>query len=174
VIRTIIVGLIAILLLSGCGDFWRDQGRAAVGNATARQSQARAAQQNAEAAIIDAEARGAMAESQARALEQSVGAVVDLADDGEYVAVFAGIALAALVLAGVTVWAVMRRPVPVEKRADQDQLKIAVIEMADGVRWQLEQGPQESHAAFLLRLQLLAVDAAQREQQLLLAAPRER
>jgi len=41
-----------------------------------------------------------------------------------------------------------------------------VIEAA-GERFQLEQGEQESHAAFLFRVQVLAERAAEREQKLL-------
>jgi hypothetical protein len=80
-----------------------------------------------------------------------------------------------LALAGVTIWTHRRQPAPVAPRhVEQRQPEWVTIEMADGVQWRLEQGPQESYAAFLLRIQLMAAKAAQREQQLLLTPPRER
>jgi hypothetical protein len=161
-----------LVLLTGCGSFWEDQGAASKTSAEARLRSAEAARQNAQAAIIDAEARGAMAESQARALEQSVDAVVDLSDDGEYIVLFAGLALAVLTFAGFVIWQMGRRPVAAPRYEVPSQPRqIATVETVEG-RFQIEQQPQESTVAFLLRLQLVAAQAAQREQALL-EAPRQ-
>jgi hypothetical protein len=160
------------VLLSGCGSFWEDQGTASRTSAEARLRSAEAARQNAQAAIIDAESRGAMAESQAAALRQSVDAVVDLADDGDTVLVLAIVMLAVLAFAGWAVWHVARRPVAAPQyQAPPQPRQIATVETVEG-RFQIEQAPQETHAAFLLRVQLLAAQAAQREQALLEAPKR--
>jgi hypothetical protein len=164
--------MIAAIVLAGCGSFWEDQGTASRTSAEARLRSAEAARQNAQAAIIDAESRGAMAESQARALEQSVDAVVDLADDGDTVMVLAAISLGVLAFAGWAVWQMARRPVAVPRYEPAPQPRqIATIQTDAGQVFQIEQQPQESTAAFLLRLQLVAAQAAQREQALL-EAPR--
>jgi hypothetical protein len=138
---------------------------------------AEAARQNAQAAIIDAEARGAMAESQARALEQSIDAVVDLSDDGEYIMLFAGLALAVLVFtgfAGFVIWQMGLRRVttPYYDPTPQPRQIATITDDNDQPIWKIEQQPQESTAQFLLRLQIVAAQAAQREQALL-EAPRQ-
>ena len=171
--RLLIVGLVAMVLLTGCGEFWADQGTASRTSAEARLRSAEAERQNAQAAIIEAQASGAMAESQARALEQSVSAVVELADDGDTVMVLAAITLAVLAFAGWAVWQMARRPVAHPQYQAPPQLRqVATIETVEGA-FQIEQAPQESTAAFLLRLQLLAAQAAQREQALI-EAPKRR
>ena len=157
-VRKATILALAVLMLSGCGSFWEDQGTAAVSNADARRAQAEAARQNAEAAIIDAQARGALAESQARALTQSVNAVVDLADDGEYVGAFAAIAFAVLGFAGWAIWATHRHPAPPAR-------KKAVIE-AGGRLLQLEQGADETPAAFVWRVEQIAARMEANERQL--------
>ena len=159
-IRITTILLLAVLMLSGCGSFWEDQGTAAVSNADARRAQAEAARQNAQAAIIDAEARGAMAESQADALRQSVDAVVNLADDGEYVWAFAAITFAVLAFAGLTIWATHRQPaIP----APPPARKMARIE-AGGRLLQLEQGADETPAAFVWRVEQIAARMEASEQ----------
>jgi hypothetical protein len=162
------------MLLSGCGSFWEDQGTASRLSAEARRASALAAQRDAEAAIIDAEARGAMAESQADALRQSVGAVVDLADDGEYIALFAGVMLAVLAFTGFVIWATHRRPVVASHYEPLPQSRqIATIkDDRDRIMFEIEQQPHETTAQFQVRLYLLAAQAAQREEALLLEAPK--
>ena len=170
--KLLAVAMIAAIVLTGCGSFWEDQGTASRTSAEARLRSAEAARQNAQAAIIDAESRGAMAESQARALEQSVDAVVDLADDGEYVMLLAAITLGVLAFAGWALWQMARRPVAAPRYEPQQQPRqIATVSTVEG-QWQIEQAPQETHAAFLLRVQLMAAQAAQREQALLEAPAR--
>lgn len=158
--RTIILAL-AMLLLTGCGSFWEDQGTAAVTSASARRAQAEAARENARAAIIDAEARGAMAESQADALRQSVDAVVNLADDGEYVGMFAAIAFAVLAFAGWTIWATHRHPAM--PAPPPPARRVAVIE-AGGQRLQLEQAADETPAMFVWRVEEIAARMEANEQ----------
>lgn len=153
----VLIVIMAGLLLTGCAGFWEDQGTASRTSAEARLRQAEAARQNAQAAILDAEARGALAESQAQALTQSIDAVTDLADDGEYVGLFAGIAFAVLGFAGWAIWATHRRPAMPAAR------KMAVIE-AGGQRLQLEQGSDETTAAFVFRVQQIAAQMEASEQ----------
>jgi hypothetical protein len=164
------VFMLAALLLGGCGSFWEDQGTASRTLAEARLRSAEAARQNAQAAIIDAEARGAMAESQARALEQSVDAVVDLSDDGEYIALFAGLALAVLVFAGFVVWQMNRRPVAAPRYEPQQQPRqIATIKDDwDHPIFQIEQAPHETFEHFMFRVNVQAARATQ----VLLEAPK--
>jgi hypothetical protein len=164
VVRILIVIMAGLLLLTGCGSYWEDQGTAAVRNASARQAQAEAARQNAEAAIIEARAQGALAESQAQALTQSVGAVVDLADDGEYVVVFAGIAFAVLAFAGWAIWAMARRPAaaappPVERHQPRQWLTIETT----GGPVRMIQEPHETQQEFTLRVALLAARLSEAE-----------
>jgi len=109
--------LAAAVLLAGCGSFWEDQGAASRTSAEARLRQAEAERQNAQAAIIDAEARGALAQSQARALTTAMDAnasltrqAVALADRGEYVWLGAGLAVLGLVIGGLGVGLAARRP----------------------------------------------------------------
>jgi len=172
VVKVLIVIMVGLVLLSGCGSFWEDQGTASRTSAEARLRQAEAERQNAQAAIIDAEARGALAESQAAALSTTIDANADLmrhavalADSGEYVWLFAGLAFGVLGFAGWTIWMMARRPAAAPAATPAPR-QIAVIEAA-GERFQLEQGEQESHAAFLFRVQVLAERAAEREQKLL-------
>lgn len=169
-VKILIVIMAGLVLLSGCASFWEDQGTAAVTGAEARRAQAEAAQENARAAIIDAEARGTMAESQAQALTQSVDAVVDLADDGEYVGAFAAIAFAVLGFASLVIWVTHRRPA----MPAPPPRKMAVIE-AGGQRLQLEQGADETPAAFVWRVQQIAAHMETNEQrQLARWEPNER
>ncbi len=170
---TVILVILAGLVLAGCGSFWEAQGDASRTSAEARLRQAEAERQNAQAAIIDAEARGAMAESQSRALTTAMDANVDitkqaisLADNGEYVWLFAALAFGVLGFAGWTIWMMARRPAAAPAAAPPAPRQIAVIEAA-GRRFELEQGEGESHAAFLFRVQVLAERAAEREQKLL-------
>lgn len=169
---TVIAVILAGLVLAGCGSFWEAQGEASRTSAQARLRQAEAERQNAQAAIIDAEARGALAQSQADALRTTINAnasltrqAVALADRSEYVWIFVGLAFAVLAFAGWTIWMMGRRPAAAPAAAPAPR-QIAVIEAA-GERFQLEQGEQESHAAFLFRVQVLAERAAEREQKLL-------
>ena len=166
------VAMIAVMVLAGCGSFWQDQGTASRTQAEARLRQAEAARQNAQAAIIDAESRGALAESQAHALRTTIDANADLtrqavsmADNSEYVWVFASIALAVLVFAGLVVGLVMRRPTA--------SRQVATIETMDGTTLRMIQEPAETHAAFLLRVNAAAFAAAEREQRLI-DAPKTR
>ena len=155
-VRRMTILALAGLLLTGCGGFWEDQGTAAVTGAEARRAQAEAARQNAQAAIIDAEARGAMADATGRALEKSVDAVVDLADDGEYVAAFAAISFAVLAFAGAVIWVTHRQPaIPARKTARIE---------AGGRLLQLEQGTDETPAAFVFRVQEIAARMEASEQ----------
>lgn len=169
---TVILVILAGLVLAGCGSFWEAQGDASRTSAEARLRQAEAERQNAQAAIIDAEARGAMAESQAQALTTAMDANVDitrqaisLADNGEYVWLFAALAFGVLAFAGWTIWAMARRPVS-QAAAPALPRQIAIIEAA-GERLRLEQGEQETPAAFVFRVEQIAARAAERERKLL-------
>jgi hypothetical protein len=76
------------------------------------------------------------------------------------------------VFAGFVIWQMNRRPVAAPRYEVPSQPRqIATVETVEG-RFQIEQQPQESTAQFLLRLQLLAAQAAQREQALLEAPKR--
>jgi len=112
--------LAAAVLLAGCGSFWEDQGAASRTAAEARLRQAEAQRQNAQAAIIDAEARGALADSQARALTTAMDANADLtrqavalADRSEILWLGAGLAVLGLVIGGLGLLLAARRPVVV-------------------------------------------------------------
>ncbi len=168
----LLLPLLAItLFLAGCGSYWTDQGAASRTSAEARLRQAEAARQNAQAAIIDAEARGALAASQAEALRSTIDAnsdlmhqAVRLADNSEYVWLFAGLAFGVLGFAGWAIWAAHRRPAAAETHAAARQ--IATIEtMQSSLR--LVQEPGETHAAFLLRVNAAAFAAAEREQRMI-------
>lgn len=120
--RTIVIIILAavVLLLAGCGSFWEDQGAASRTAAEARLRQAEAQRQNAQAAIIDAEARGALADSQARALTTAMDANADLtrqavalADRSEILWLGAGLAVLGLVIGGLGLLLAARRPVVV-------------------------------------------------------------
>lgn len=174
--KTIIFLTVALLLLAGCGDYWTSQGAASRTSAEARLRQAEAARQNAQAAIIDAEARGAMAESQARALTMAMQTNTDItrqairiADNSEYVWLFAGLAALALVLAVVAVVGMARRTGSAQAQPQPRQ--IATIEAIDG-QVRLVQEPGESHGAFLMRIHAAALLAAEREERLLLTEAR--
>lgn len=175
--RTFIILALAGLLLAGCGDYWTSQGAASRTSAEARLRQAEAARQSAQAAIIDAEARGALAESQAQALTMAMQTNTDItrqairiADNSEYVWLFAGLAALALLLAVVAVVSMARRT----ERQQQPQAQprqIATIE-AGGGAVRLVQEPGESHGEFLLRIHAAALLAAEREERLLLTEAR--
>lgn len=176
-VRKLLILIMASVMLTGCAGFWDDQGEASRTSAEARLRQAEAARQNAQAAIIDAEARGALAASQAEALRTTIDAnsdlmrqAVDLADNGEYVWLFAAVALGVLAFAGWAIWATHRRPAAVAPPAPAGPRQVARIETVQG-QWLLEQGEGESHAAFLMRVQALAAQAAARER-VLLEGPR--
>jgi hypothetical protein len=95
-----------------------------------------------------------------------------MADNSEYVWVFASIALAVLLFSGVVVGLVMRRPAaPAAERPAPRQ--VATIETMDGASLRLIQELGETHAAFLLRVNAAAFAAAEREQRLI-DAPRTR
>ena len=174
-----VVALLAVLLLSGCGSFWESQGEASRTQAQAALRRAEAERQNAEAAIIDAAARGALAESQARALTTAMDANVyltrqalRLADNGEYVVVLAVVALAALALAMVVVIrqhggrpATPEMPALPAGQAD----RVVSISAPDGRTLRLVQEEGESWDDFVAQVQALsAVSAAQ-----MLAAPKD-
>lgn len=115
--------LLAVVVLSGCTSFWQDQGEAARTRSEASRLSAVAKQQNAQAAIIDAQARGALADSQAKALDTTVRANVDLAnraislaDRGEYVWLMAIVLLAVLAAVVFVVYAFTQRPVVIDNR----------------------------------------------------------
>lgn len=169
-VRKLIPIMLASLLLTGYGSFWEDQGEAARTRAAAQAAQAEAAKQNAEAAIIDAQSRGALAASQADALHASTNALVDLADDGEYVWLFAGLALAILAFAGWAIWATHRRPAatpPAEARRQYIMLETPV----GCVRMIRE--PQETPEQFTIRVAMLAA-ALGTEEARMLAPPTRR
>lgn len=169
----LVVVVCGVLVLAGCGSFWEDQGTASRTSAEARLRQAEAARENARAAIIDAEARGSLADSQAYALRSSIDSLVDLADDGEYVWLFAGLAFAIIAFAGWAIWATHRRPAVVESQQlpEVRRLQGITIETAAGpVR--LVQEPQETPEQFTLRVALLAAAMATQERTLLEAPPR--
>lgn len=171
-VKTLIVIMAGLVLLSGCGSFWEDQGTAAVRNANARQAQAEAARQNAQAAIIEAQAQGALAESQADALRTSVDAVVDLADDGEYVMVFAALAFGVLAFAGLAIWVTHRRSAaaPAPPPAAEQRRQWLTIETQSGpVR--MIQEPHETPQEFTLRVALLAARLSELETQTRLLGP---
>lgn len=172
---TMIILLLAGLLLSGCGSFWESQGAASEANAQAALRRADAERQNAQAAIIDAQGRGALAESQAAALTTTINANADLtrqaislADNGEYVVVLALVALGALGLALAVVVMHGRRPAAVHQDAPVVMERGLVIETPYGPV-QMLQAPGESRREFVARVQMLAaVSAAQ-----MLPAPKD-
>jgi ABC-type Fe3+-hydroxamate transport system substrate-binding protein len=173
--KVLIVLALMALLLSGCGSFWESQGAASEANAQAALRRADAERQNAEAAIIDAQGRGALAESQAKALTTSINAnaeltkqAISLADNGEYVVVLGAVALAALALALVVVMTQSRRPTAAQQDAPMVVERGLVIETPFGPV-QMLQAQGESRREFVVRVQLLAaVSAAQ-----MLPAPKE-
>lgn len=178
----LVVVMVVALLVSGCGSFWEDQGAASRTAAEARLRQAEAERGNARAAIIDAEARGALAQSQARALNRAMDANVDLtrqavamADDGEYVMVLALVALGALGLAAAVVMVQLRRPV-VERVVEPMGVSVLparerglTIETRTG-RVRLVQEPDETRYHFMLRVREVA---GALEAQALLDAPKD-
>lgn len=179
--RLLMIGMlvVSLLLSAGCGSFWADQGAASRTAAEARLRAAEAERQNARAAIIDAEARGALAESQARALTTAMSANADLtrqairlADNSEYVLVLAAVTLAALVLAGVVIILQARRPVVGLDTAGAPAVPALergiTIETPAG-RVRLVQEADETRYHFMLRAAALAA-AMESAQQLLVAA----
>ncbi len=169
-VRTLIVIMAGLVLLSGCGSYWEDKGTASRTSADAQLRQAEAARQNAQAAIIDAEARGSLAESQAHALRTTIDANADLtrqavsmADNSEYVWVFAGIAFAVLAFAGLTIWIMERRaapataPPPVERRRQW-----LTIETSDGPVRMIQES-HETPEQFTVRVALLAARLSEAE-----------
>jgi hypothetical protein len=178
-----LVVVVMVVLLAGCGSYWEDQGAASRTAAEARLRQAEAERGNARAAIIDAEARGALAQSQARALNRAMDANVDLtrqavamADDGEYVMVLALVALGALGLAATVVMMQLRRPV-VERGAEPMVVSALPALPARGLtietragRVRLVQEPEETRYHFMLRVREVA---GALEAQALLDAPKD-
>jgi hypothetical protein len=164
------VFMVAALLLAGCSSFWEDQGTASRLSAEARRVSALAAQRDAEAAIIDAEARGSLAESQAHALRTTIDANADLtrqavsmADDGEYVWVFAAIAFAVLAFAGLVIWAMARRPAPAPPPVERHQPRQwLTIETSSGLVRMIQE-PHETQQEFTLRVALLAARLSEAE-----------
>lgn len=173
--KVLIVLALMALLLSGCGSFWESQGEASRTQAQAALRRAEAERQNAEAAIIDAQGRAGLAESQAKALTTTIRANVDLteraislADNGEYVVVLGAVAVAALALALVVVVMQGRRPAAPAPAAPEIVQRGLVIETPFGPV-QAIQAPGESRREFVARVQMLAaVSAAQ-----MLAAPKD-
>lgn len=178
--KLIMLLALAALLLAGCGDFWAAQGDASRTAAQARLRSAEAERQNAQAAIIDAEARGALAESQAAALMTTIDANVDLArqaislaDNGEYVVLFALVALAGLALAAFGVWSSARRPVVIPAHQPPSTLPalkpgITIESIAGPVR--LEQADGETRYHFMLRVREIATAIQAAEDQRLLGS----
>lgn len=179
-VRILVVFMAALLVLTGCGSFWEDQGTASKTAAQARLSQAEAARQNAQAAIIDAEGRGALAESQARALTRTIDANADLtrqaiglADNGEYVWLFAGLAFGVLAFAGWTIWTMARRPAaapaapPRIEVLPQLERGITIQTVAGPIR--LVQAPEETRYHFVMRVRAVAerLEAGEGEMRLL-------
>ena len=177
-VKILIVIMAGLVLLSGCGSFWEDQGTASRTSAEARLRQAEAERQNAEAAIIDAQGRGALAESQAHALRTTIDANADLtrqavsmADNSKYVWVFAGLAFAVLAFAGWTIWTMARRPAapasPARIDVPQIERGVTIETVAGTIR--LVQEPEETRYHFMVRVRTLAeaMSEAEREGRLL-------
>jgi len=176
----ILLAIAAPLLLAGCSDFWQAQGDASRQNANAALRRAEAERQNAQAAIIDAQARGALAESQAAALTTTIDANVDLArqaislaDNGEYVVLFALVALAGLGLAAFGIWSGARRPVVIPAHQPPSTLPalkpgITIESIAGPVR--LEQADGETRYHFMLRVREIATAIQAAEDQRLLGS----
>lgn len=165
----LLISLLALLAMAGCGSYWADQGAASRTSAEARLRQADAARQSAQAAIIDAEARGALAQSQAQALTAAMNQnsrltrdIVDLVDNSEFVWLLGGVAVLALLVAA----AAWRRPLAPPITPPR-LVQVAQIETVAG-RIELIQQPDESPAQFVSRLQAVAIQAAAAEQKLLL------
>ena len=177
-VKILIVIMAGLVLLSGCGSFWEDQGTASRTSAEARLRQAEAERQNAEAAIIDAQGRGALAESQAHALRTTIDANADLtrqavsmADNSKYVWVFAGLAFAVLAFAGWTIWTMARRPAapasPARIDVPQIERGVTIETVAGTIR--LVQEPEVTRYHFMVRVRTLAeaMSEAAREGRLL-------
>jgi len=162
--------LAAAVLLAGCGSFWEDQGAASRTSAEARLRQAEAERQNAQAAIIDAEARGALAQSQARALTTAMDAnasltrqAVALADRGEVLWLGAGLAVLGLVIGGLGLVLAARRPVvivPAQQASPAQQLsrpqRGIIIESEAGGRVLVEPEPGETRYYYMQRVRQIA------------------
>lgn len=184
---TIINLALAALLLAGCGDFWADQGQASRTSAEARRIQAEAERQSAQAQIIDAQARGNLAESQAHALTTTINANADLtrqavalADNSEYIWLFAGIAVVGLGIGAMGIWQAGRRPVMVVPAAEPrvqvttPALKpgITIESIAGPVRIEQQEGETRYHYMLRVRQMAEAIQAA--EERMLLAEPEVR
>jgi hypothetical protein len=172
--RRIFFLVLVMLLTAGCGDYWASEGVASRTQAEARLRQADAANANARAAIIDAEARGALAQSQAGALTQAMTINSDLtrqavllADKSEYVLALGAMALGAMLLALVVV---VRHGGPSPATTREQPRAVILLETADGRVLRLVQEPGESLAAFEAQAEALTAPDAMR----LLAAPNGR
>lgn len=165
----ITITLAAAVLLAGCGSFWEDQGAASRTSAEARLRQAEAQRQNAQAAIIDAEARGALAESQAGALTTAMDANADLtrqtvalADRGEYIWLGAGLAVLGLVIGGFGMLLAARRPVVIMPTAPEPPRQLArprpgiIIESEVGGRLLVEPEEGETRYYYMQRVRQIA------------------
>jgi len=162
--------LAAAVLLAGCGSFWEDQGAASRTSAEARLRQAEAERQNAQAAIIDAEARGALAQSQARALTTAMDANADLtrqavalADRGEVLWLGAGLAVLGLVIGGLGLVLAARRPVVMVPTAPESATRQLarpqrgiIIESEFGGRLLVEPAEGEPRSYYMQRVRQVA------------------
>ena len=162
--------LAAAVLLAGCGGYWADPGKASKVSAEARLRQAEAERQNAQAAIIDAEARGALAQSQARALTTAMDANADLtrqavalADRSEILWLGAGLAVLGLVTGGLGLLLAARRPVvvvPAQQASPAQQLSRTqrgiIIESEVGGRVLVEPEPGETRYYYMQRVRQIA------------------
>lgn len=173
-ITSVLLALAAALLLGGCGAYWEDLGAASRTAAEAQLRRAEAERQNAQAAIIDAEARGALAESQARALTTAMDANVALtrqalrlADNGEYVLVLGAVAVLALVVTLAVVISHGRQAARAEMEPLPGQRMITLESGGQVLR--LVQEPGESWAEFMAQVQALASEGRMAEIQ----APKE-
>jgi hypothetical protein len=182
-----IIGLaLAALLLAGCGDYWADQGQASRTAAEARRLQAEAQRQSAQAQIIDAQARGSLAESQAKALTTTINANADLtrqaislADNSEYIWLFAGIAVFGLAIGGLGVYLAGRRQVMVVPSAPEPPVVmrpalkpgITIESIAGPVR--IEQQDGETRYHYMLRVRQVAEAIQAAEDRWLLDGPSE-
>lgn len=148
----VIMLLVSISVLGGgCAGFWADQGEAAKSTARAREIAAQAAQDNARAAVIEAQSTGALAKSQAEALDRTIVALVDLSTvDDKYAMIFAGFLLLVLVGIGIGVFILLSsrtNPGPVQPNKPYGML----IETRNGIV-PLVQKPEETVHQFYLRV----------------------
>lgn len=162
--KAIAVAVLALVIVSmtSCNDYWRDRGQALVNNAQARQ-------QNAKAAIVQAEGSAALDHAQAAALGELVDANTELVS--QTVAIASGsnnsglvavvLALAALFVFGsmaVAVAAIRRPPVvmpstPAAPVIDHEPMvrgRLAIHTPMGTV--ELAQEPGETRSVFLMRV----------------------